>query len=77
MRNSFRQVLSCTVLLGSLGILVSGVASAGESAAHEKPLDHNHEARKANPYTIMPPFRAHEVLTADELEKVVTHIHSL
>ncbi len=36
-----------------------------------------YDPRVANPNSIMPPFGAHEVLTADELEKVVTFIHSL
>ncbi len=35
------------------------------------------DARIKNPNTIMPPFGAHEVLSKDELEKVVTYIHSL
>ncbi len=35
------------------------------------------DPRIANPNTIMPPFGAHEILTADELDKVVTYIHSL
>lgn len=35
------------------------------------------DARIRNPASIMPPFGAHEVLTEDEIEKVVTYIHSL
>jgi len=35
------------------------------------------DSRIQNPNTIMPPFGAHEILTKDELELVVTFIHSL
>lgn len=35
------------------------------------------DARGKNPTTIMPPFGAHEILSADELDKVVEYIHSL
>ena len=43
----------------------------------EKLKEQIHDPRIANPNSIMPPFGAHEVLTADELEKVVTFVHSL
>lgn len=35
------------------------------------------DSRINNPSTIMPPFGAHEILTADELDKVVSFIHTL
>ncbi|MGK0269639.1 MAG: sulfur-oxidizing protein SoxX [Cocleimonas sp.] len=35
------------------------------------------DPRSMNPNTIMPPFGAHGILTADELEKVTEYIHSL
>jgi len=35
------------------------------------------DARIKNPNTIMPPFGAHGILTADELDKVTEYIHSL
>lgn len=35
------------------------------------------DARTKNPNTIMPPFGAHGILTADELVKVTEYIHSL
>ncbi|MCB1754903.1 MAG: sulfur oxidation c-type cytochrome SoxX [Gammaproteobacteria bacterium] len=43
----------------------------------EKLKSQIYDSRVANPTTIMPPFGAHEILTADELEKVVSYIHSL
>lgn len=36
-----------------------------------------YDARIANPDTFMPPFGAHEILTEDELEKVIKYIYSL
>ena len=35
------------------------------------------DATKKNPQSIMPPFGRHEILTAEELDKVVEFIHSL
>ena len=35
------------------------------------------DATVKNPNTIMPPFEKHGILTADEIDKVVTFIHSL
>jgi len=35
------------------------------------------DPRTKNPNTIMPPFGAHGILTADELDKVTEYIHSL
>jgi sulfur-oxidizing protein SoxX len=35
------------------------------------------DSRVNNPTSFMPPFGPHEILTADEIEKVVTFIHSL
>ncbi len=35
------------------------------------------DARIKNPNTIMPPFGAHEILTEQQLELVITYIHSL
>ncbi len=35
------------------------------------------DASSHNPYTFMPPFGRHEILTPDEIEKVVDYIHSL
>ncbi len=35
------------------------------------------DATKANPDTIMPPFGRHEILSEEELDKVVDYIHSL
>ncbi len=35
------------------------------------------DSRIKNPNTIMPPFGAFEILTAEELDLVVTYIHSL
>ena len=35
------------------------------------------DSRTNNPTTIMPPFGAHEILTASEIDKVVEFIHSL
>jgi sulfur-oxidizing protein SoxX len=35
------------------------------------------DASAHNPYTFMPPFGRHEILTLDEIEKVVDFIHSL
>ena len=35
------------------------------------------DATKANPKSVMPPFGRHEILTEDEIDKVVEFIHSL
>jgi len=35
------------------------------------------DSRTMNPNTIMPPFGAHEILSASEIDKVVEFIHSL
>lgn len=35
------------------------------------------DSRTANPDTIMPPFGAHEILSASEIDKVVEFIHTL
>ena len=35
------------------------------------------DARRANPSTIMPPFGAHNILTEEEIDKVVEYIHTL
>jgi len=35
------------------------------------------DARVNNPNTIMPPFGPHEILSADEIDKIVEFIHSL
>jgi len=35
------------------------------------------DSRTNNPNTIMPPFGAHEILSASEVDKVVEFIHSL
>ena len=35
------------------------------------------DARTKNPNTMMPPFGAHGILTADEIDKVTEYIHSL
>jgi len=35
------------------------------------------DSRTNNPTTIMPPFGAHEILSASEIDKVVEFIHSL
>lgn len=35
------------------------------------------DARVQNPMTMMPPFGAHEILSASEIDKVVEFIHSL
>ena len=35
------------------------------------------DATKTNPQSLMPPFGRYEILTADELDKVVEFIHSL
>lgn len=35
------------------------------------------DPRTKNPNSIMPPFGAHGILTADELDKVTEYIHSL
>ncbi len=35
------------------------------------------DPRMANPNTIMPPFGAHEILSASEVDKVVEFIHTL
>lgn len=39
--------------------------------------DQIYDAREMNPNTMMPPFGAHEVLTEDELKKVVDFIYTL
>ncbi|WP_025771460.1 sulfur oxidation c-type cytochrome SoxX [Thioalkalivibrio sp. HK1] len=36
-----------------------------------------HDARKLNPLSLMPPFGAHEILTEEEIDKVVEFVHSL
>lgn len=36
-----------------------------------------HDASKANPNTVMPPFGRHQILTADEIDKVVEFVLSL
>ena len=35
------------------------------------------DARRKNPNTIMPPFGTHNILTKDEIDKVVEFIHTL
>ena len=35
------------------------------------------DASKTNPQSLMPPFGRHEILTEDEIDKVVEYIHSL
>ena len=35
------------------------------------------DSRSNNPNTIMPPFGAHEILSASEIDKVVEFVHSL
>ena len=35
------------------------------------------DATKKNPQSLMPPFGRHEILTEDEIDKVVEFIHSL
>ena len=35
------------------------------------------DATKTNPQSLMPPFGRHEILTEDEIDKVVEFIHSL
>ena len=35
------------------------------------------DSRRANPSTIMPPFGAHNILTEEEIDKVVEYIHTL
>ena len=35
------------------------------------------DASKANPQSLMPPFGRHEILTEDEIDKVVEFVHSL
>ena len=35
------------------------------------------DATKVNPKSMMPPFGRHEILTEDEIDKVVEYIHSL
>ena len=39
--------------------------------------DQIYDSRSSNPNTIMPPFGAHEILSAAEIDKVVEFIHSL
>ncbi|HIL42186.1 MAG TPA: sulfur oxidation c-type cytochrome SoxX [Gammaproteobacteria bacterium] len=36
-----------------------------------------HDATVANPNTMMPPFGAHGILSADQVDKVTAYIHSL
>ena len=35
------------------------------------------DATKLNPQSVMPPFGKHEILTAEEVDKVVEYVHSL
>jgi len=35
------------------------------------------DSRTMNPNTMMPPFGAHEILSASEIDKVVEFIHTL
>ena len=35
------------------------------------------DATKINPQSLMPPFGRHEILTEDEIDKVVEYVHSL
>ena len=35
------------------------------------------DASEANPQSLMPPFGRHEILTEDEIDKVVEFVHSL
>ena len=35
------------------------------------------DATKTNPQSLMPPFGRHEILTEDEIDKIVEFIHSL
>ena len=39
--------------------------------------DQIRDATKTNPKSLMPPFGRHEILTEDEIDKVVEFIHSL
>lgn len=36
-----------------------------------------YDARKANPDTVMPPYGAHQILSSDEIDKVVEYVLSL
>ncbi len=43
----------------------------------QKLYDQIWDARVKNPHTIMPPFGPHEILTEEEIEKVVEFIYTL
>lgn len=53
------------------------VAMKARFPDREKLKEQIFDARKRNANTIMPPFGAHEILTAEELERVVDYIYSL
>ena len=36
-----------------------------------------YDARKMNPNTVMPPFGPHEILTNDEIDKIVEYVYTL
>ena len=72
MQMSVRTSQLYTALPDSLSIVTSCLYPD-----HKKLKAHLHPAPAACSNTIMPPFGAHEVPTTDELEKVVTFIHSL
>ena len=39
--------------------------------------DRIRDATKTNPQSLMPPFGRHEILTEDEIDKIVEYLHSL
>ncbi len=39
--------------------------------------DQIYDPRNMNPNTFMPPFGAHAILTADEIDKITAYVHSV
>ena len=69
------HIMAGATLAGTVGppLLAMKARFPDKSKLHSQIWD----ATKLNPQSLMPPFGRHEILTDDEIDKVVEYIHSL